>query len=157
MDTIISIARETLFYHYNYLSIEQSRNIVEDFSLKDILVLTEQSNIVDFIAVFHKSHLDAIVLNNIEYQDIKPFSEIFNRKIPFSLTQEDFVILTEELRTRIENFFSTRPIKSKSNFFIFKDIGLRWNKGVLCEGVNDEESEFSILLRELVEKKTRLN
>lgn len=78
LDKIITTAIETLLYHYtNYMSIEQSKSIVQNFSYENILVFAKGSNIKDFINAFHKRHLETIILKNLEYPNIKPLCEFF--------------------------------------------------------------------------------
>lgn len=69
------------------------------------------------------------------------------------LTEENLTILTKELKSRIHNFFRDRGFDVRIVTCEFRDIQIKNLKGIIVEGSNLVENDFTKLLTILMEKK----
>ena len=69
------------------------------------------------------------------------------------LTEENLTILTKELKSRIHNFFRNRGFNVCIATCEFREIQVKDIKGIIVEGSNLVENDFTKLLTILIEKK----
>lgn len=69
------------------------------------------------------------------------------------LTEENLTILTKELKSRIHNFFRGRGFDVAIATCEFREIQIKNLKGIIVEGRNLVENDFTKLLTILIEKK----
>jgi len=69
------------------------------------------------------------------------------------LTEENLTILTKELKSRIHNFFRHRGLDAGITTCEFREIQIKNLKGIIVEGSNLVENDFTKLLTILIEKK----
>jgi hypothetical protein len=168
LDEICIVGRTALFDHYNSI-IEDSnvvKDIVDNFKLSQVLISEETGEeYKHFMYYLFEYKKDVLEANNIELSNLSPFSNLFltgsqeysEENIEFTdenldLAETNTLIVLKEIKTRYMNFINSPSSKSTFSSVYFNEINIILRNGVVVDTTDNEESNFTVLLGELLYK-----